>query len=78
MCAIALKQSGLDVTIIEREANQRESHMAGVGFGLDMVAFLHRHDRIPSPFTLRVLHMQAVRSDLSVSVFFNWRRDITS
>jgi 2-polyprenyl-6-methoxyphenol hydroxylase-like FAD-dependent oxidoreductase len=78
MCAISLKHAGFDVTVIEREGNFRESHMAGVGFGLDMVSFLHRHDRISSPFTLRILHMQSVPTNLNVQVFVNWRRDITS
>lgn len=78
MLAVSLKHAGFNVTVIEKEGNHRESHMAGVGFGLDMVSFLRVHDRVLSPFTLRILYMQAIGGNSQAQPFVNWRRDITS
>lgn len=78
MCGIALKHAGHAVTIVEKEKNERQSHMAGVCLGLDAGVFLSRHDRFTKDFSHRCLRIQALKSDETVQVFVNARRDITS
>ncbi|ROT41235.1 FAD/NAD(P)-binding domain-containing protein [Sodiomyces alkalinus F11] len=78
MCGIALKHAGHEVTIIEKGENVRQSHMAGVCLGLDAERFLERHDRLSNVFSHRCLRIQALKSDETVQVFINARRDITN
>lgn len=79
MCGIALKHAGHSITIIEKEDNVRQSHMAGVCLGVDAERFLARHDRLaPAAFTHECRRIQALKRDESIQVFINARRDITS
>lgn len=78
MCGIALKNAGHAVTIIEKEDNVRQSHMAGVCLGLDGERFLTRHDRLHSVFTHRSVRVQSLQSDGALKVFLNATRVITS
>ncbi|KAK7983232.1 hypothetical protein PG989_010634 [Apiospora arundinis] len=78
MCGIALKQAGHHVKILEREDDERESHMAGVCLGVDAGDFLALHDRQTGVFSHRCLRIQALKRDESVQVFVNARRDITN
>lgn len=78
MCGIALKQIGHKITIIEKDADERQSHMAGVCLGPDAVEYVAAHDRLEKSFTHRSLRVQALKSDHSIQIFFNARREITS
>jgi 2-polyprenyl-6-methoxyphenol hydroxylase-like FAD-dependent oxidoreductase len=78
MCAIALKHSGHNVIIIEKDKNERQSHMAGVCLGLDAELYLKSHDRNPNVFSHRCLRIQAIKKDESIQIFVNARRDITN
>lgn len=78
MCGIALKEAGHIVTILERESNERESHMAGVCLGLDAGDYLAKYDCIMTAFSHRCLRIQALRNDETIQVFVNARRDITN
>ncbi|KAI1771753.1 FAD/NAD(P)-binding domain-containing protein [Hypoxylon cercidicola] len=78
MCGIALKHAGHTVEIIEREGNERQSHMAGVCLGSDAEAYLARHDRHDKAFTHRSTRVQALKSDETINVFVNMCREITS
>jgi 2-polyprenyl-6-methoxyphenol hydroxylase-like FAD-dependent oxidoreductase len=78
MCGIALKRAGHAVTILEKEDNVRQSHMAGVCLGLDGERFLARHDRLHTVFTHRSVRVQSLFRDGTLKVFLNAIRVITS
>lgn len=78
MCGIALKHAGHAVTVVEKEDNVRQSHMAGVCLGLDGERFLSRHDRLHSIFTHRSIRVQSLMRDGALKVFLNATRVITS
>jgi len=78
MCGVALKHAGHTVTIVERDNNERMSHMAGVCLGLDAVRFLERHDRHTKVFSHRATRVQALKDDETVQIYANGRREITS
>lgn len=78
MCAIPLKHAGHSVTIVERDGSERESHMAGIGMGVDVFRLLARHDRIGSPFSSRSTQVQLVNRDGSVKIMAYGRGGITS
>lgn len=78
MCGIALKHAGHAVTIVEKEDNVRQSHMAGVCLGLDGQRFLSRHDRLHNLFTHRSVRVQSLKSDGTLRVFLDATRVITS
>ncbi|CAJ2509991.1 Uu.00g058910.m01.CDS01 [Anthostomella pinea] len=83
MCGIALKHAGHTVTILEKDDNERQSHMAGVCLGLDAKVILSRHDRIIQErptveFSHKSTRVQALKNDGTCQVYVNGRRDITS
>jgi hypothetical protein len=78
MCGIALVHAGHTVTIIEKEDNERQSHMAGVCLGPDAEVYLASHDRCKAAFSHRSLRVQALNPDESIKIFVIGRRDITS
>lgn len=78
MCGIALTHAGHKVTIIEKDYNERPSHMAGVCLGPDAETYLNSHDRLPNLFSHRSLRVQALKDNDSIHIFVNGRRDITS
>ncbi|OTA81905.1 hypothetical protein M434DRAFT_379809 [Hypoxylon sp. CO27-5] len=78
MCGIALKHGGHSVQIIEREGNERQSHMAGVCLGLDAEVYLAHHDRLTQTFSHRSNRLQAMSDDQPLRIFVNILRDITS
>lgn len=78
LCGVALKHAGHEVTILEREDDERNSHMAGVCLGLDAAMWLDRHDRQNRTFSHRSTRVQLLKKDQSVRIFSNVRREITS
>ncbi|GCB27870.1 2,6-dihydroxypyridine 3-monooxygenase [Aspergillus awamori] len=78
MTAVALKQNGHNVTVIEKEDNERESHMAGVCLGLDAVEFLEKYDRVQGIFSHQSRRIQALVGDDKLKTFVNGRREITN
>lgn len=78
MCGVALKHGGHSVQIIERESNERQSHMAGVCLGLDAEAYLSHHDRLTEVFSHRSNRLQTLSDDQPIRIFVNILRDITS
>ncbi|KAJ5522622.1 hypothetical protein N7513_013195 [Penicillium frequentans] len=78
MTAVALKQSGHNVTVIEKEDNERESHMAGVCLGPDAVEYLEKYDRIESIFSHQSRRIQALVGNDKLKTFVNGRREITN
>lgn len=70
--------AGHKVTIIEKDDNERQSHMAGVCLGPDAEAYLTSHDRLKNAFSHRSRRVQALNSDETIKIFVNGRRDITS
>ncbi|KAJ5715853.1 uncharacterized protein N7483_013034 [Penicillium malachiteum] len=78
MTAVALKQSGHNVIVIEKEDNERESHMAGVCLGPDAVEYLEKYDRIQSIFSNQSRRIQALVGNDKLKTFVNGRREITN
>ncbi|KAI1371688.1 FAD/NAD(P)-binding domain-containing protein [Hypoxylon crocopeplum] len=78
MCGIALKHAGHTVKIIERDDDERQSHMAGVCLGPDTEAFLQSHDRYSNAFSHRSTRLQLMKSDETVQVLVRGQRLITS
>jgi 2-polyprenyl-6-methoxyphenol hydroxylase-like FAD-dependent oxidoreductase len=78
MCGIALKHAGHQVEIIEREGNQRQSHMSGICLGFDAQAFLAEHDRLTQTYSHRSNCLQTVGATGPPKVFVNMVRDLTS
>ncbi|KAI0145935.1 hypothetical protein F4776DRAFT_660810 [Hypoxylon sp. NC0597] len=78
MCGVALKHGGHSVQIIEREGNERQSHMAGVCLGLDAEVYLAHHDRLTQNFSHRSNRLQTMSDDQPLRIFVNILRDITS
>ncbi|KAK4200734.1 hypothetical protein QBC40DRAFT_326093 [Triangularia verruculosa] len=79
MCGVALKHRGHNITILERDGDERQSHMAGVCLGPDAVRYLELHDRLSSkPFSHRSTRVQALRSNGTIDILANGRREITS
>lgn len=78
MCGIALKRAGHCVTILDKDGDVRQSHMAGVCLGLDAARYLERHDHIATAFSYPGYRVQSLKPDLSAHVFVKGRRDITS
>lgn len=66
------------MTILERDEDERQSHMAGVCLGPDAVAWLARHDRRPEAFSHKSTRVQLLQRDGSLTIFANARRQITS
>ncbi|KAI2464628.1 FAD/NAD(P)-binding domain-containing protein [Annulohypoxylon bovei var. microspora] len=79
MCGISLKHAGHSVTIIEKDDDKRQSHMAGVCLGIDGENWLSRHDRhTKSFFTHRSNRVQLLKEDGTLQILVNVRRDITN
>ncbi|RYP12068.1 hypothetical protein DL767_011506 [Monosporascus sp. MG133] len=78
MCGVALKHAGHSVQIIERESNERQSHMAGVCLGLDAEVYLAHHDRLTLTFSHRSNRLQTISDNQPLRIFVNILRDITS
>ncbi|KAH8774323.1 hypothetical protein F5883DRAFT_546618 [Diaporthe sp. PMI_573] len=79
LSGIALKHAGHDVTIFEKEDNERQSHMAGVCLGKDGEDWLARHDRhSKSLFAQRSTRVQLLQKDGSLKILINTRRDISN
>ncbi|KAF2865018.1 hypothetical protein BDV95DRAFT_587554 [Massariosphaeria phaeospora] len=78
MCGIVLVHAGHKVTIIEKDTDERQSHMAGVALGSDADQYLASHDRMVNAFSHRSLRVQALNADETIRIFVNGRRDITS
>ncbi|KAJ2994425.1 hypothetical protein NUW58_g1564 [Xylaria curta] len=77
MCGIALRELGHRVRILEKDEDERQSHMAGVCLGLDAKQFLSRYDRHTTSFTHTTTRIQVLKND-KTQMFFEVRRDITS
>ncbi|EED11954.1 conserved hypothetical protein [Talaromyces stipitatus ATCC 10500] len=78
LCGVALKHAGHTVTIIEKDDNERQSHMAGVCLGLDAAVFLTHHDRHETVFCHSCTSIQAVTRDNGIKPFLKARREITN
>ncbi|KAK7224172.1 hypothetical protein V2G26_012175 [Clonostachys chloroleuca] len=44
MCGIALKNAGHNVKIVEKDHDERQSHMSGICLGPSAIAFFAQHD----------------------------------
>jgi 2-polyprenyl-6-methoxyphenol hydroxylase-like FAD-dependent oxidoreductase len=78
MCGIALKHKGHTVTVIEKDDNERQSHMAGICLGPDAFVYLAHHDRHTNAFSQRVTCIQALKDDNTLQIFANGHREMTN
>jgi 2-polyprenyl-6-methoxyphenol hydroxylase-like FAD-dependent oxidoreductase len=78
MCGIAMKHAGHDVRIIERDSDERQSHMAGICLGRDCQQFLKRHDNISEAFTLHSEKIQVLNQQGTTMMLVSAQRDIAT
>jgi 2-polyprenyl-6-methoxyphenol hydroxylase-like FAD-dependent oxidoreductase len=78
MCGLSLKHVGCNVVIVEQDADDRKSHMAGIGLAPSAVDFLRRHDRLESVFAHKIDCIKTIGKDNRLRILATGRRDITS
>ncbi|KAI9707915.1 MAG: hypothetical protein M1820_004334 [Bogoriella megaspora] len=78
MGGIVLKHAGHNVRIIEKDSDERQSHMAGVCLGYDAQKFLALHDRMSQPFSLHSEQLQLLNQSAKPTLFVKVPRNATS
>ncbi|KAI2614834.1 hypothetical protein GGR54DRAFT_319997 [Hypoxylon sp. NC1633] len=78
MCGVALREAGHNVTIVEQDGDERESHMSGICLGPSAMTFLDRFNCSPGTFSHETDCLQVLRTGREPRILAKGRRIITS